>query len=149
MATKGNMTYRLKVECISGAYLKEDCVRVLAMDSGASLLDLHNLIQDAVSFDRDHPYEFYTANSGSSWAERHWITMANGWEEKTAAYARTQLKDIWPLGRRKLYYWFDFGDRWIFEVRKMRPCKADESLSTPRVVEGIGPSPQQYPRAKE
>ena len=142
------MTYRLRVKCVCGAYLKEECVRVLAMDSSASLRDLHDLIQDAVAFDRDHPYEFYTANSDSPWAQRNWITMAQGWEEKTAVFARTYLKDIWPLGRKKLYYWFDFGDRWIFEIRKMRPCKADEFLSTPRVVERIGPDPEQYPRAK-
>jgi hypothetical protein len=30
------------------------------------------------------------------------------------------LKDIWPTGRKKLYYMFDFGDKWIFEVRKKR-----------------------------
>jgi hypothetical protein len=142
------MTYRLRVTCVCGAYLKERCVRVLAMDSAATLIDLHSLIQDAVSFHRDHPYEFYTANSDSPLAERHWITMARTLEEKTTVYAATQLKDIWPLGRKKLYYWFDIGDRWIFEIRKMRPCKADEYLSTPRVVERIGPDPEQYPRAR-
>ncbi|MCX6550465.1 MAG: hypothetical protein NTY02_05565 [Acidobacteria bacterium] len=141
------MTYRLRVTCICGAYLKEDCVRVLALDSGASLLDLHHCIQNAVSFDRDHPYEFYTANSGSPFAVRNWITMEDEWAEKVAAFGRTQLKDIWPMGRKKLYYWFDFGDRWIFEVRKMRAGQGDETLSTPGVIERIGPDPQQYPRA--
>ena len=142
------MIYRLKVTCVCGMYLREECVRVLAMQSVASLLDLHDLIQDAVSFDRDHAYEFYTANSDSPLAERNWITMAQEGEEKRAAYAKTLFKDIWPLGRKKLYYWFDFGDRWIFEVRKMRHCQADESLSTPQVVERIGPNPEQYPRAR-
>jgi hypothetical protein len=32
-----------------------------------SLHDLHEKIQDAVSFGRDHPFEFYLANSSSPW----------------------------------------------------------------------------------
>ena len=143
------MKIKLKVECVRGTYLRDDCVRVIAMDDTASLLDLHEVIQDAVSFGRDHPFEFYTANSGSPYARKNWITLAEDWDEKVDAFRDTQLKDIWPLGRKKLYYWFDFGDAWIFEIRKMRSTKADASLDTPRVLERIGPDPEQYPTLGE
>jgi len=115
------------------------------MDDTASLLDLHGMIQDAVSFDRDHPFEFYTANSASPWAEKNWITLAEELDEKVDAFAGTQLKHIWPLGRKKLYYWFDFGDAWIFEIRKMRSTKADALLDTPQIIGRVGPDPEQYP----
>ena len=130
-------------------YLKEECIRIVAMDDSASLLDLHDMIQEAVSFDRDHPFDFYIANSASPWADRHWITDVEDWDEKEAIFWKTELKDIWPLGRRRLYYWFDFGDDWIFEIRKMRHTKTDESLTTPRILEGIGPNPTQYPVFEE
>ena len=143
------MTLKLKVECICGAYLKHECIRVIAMDDGASLLDLHEAIQDAVSFGRDHPFEFYTANSASAQADRNWISLAGDWEERKAVFRATRLKDIRPLGRKKLYYWFDFGDRWIFEIRKMRSRRGDESISRPRVLERIGPAPEQYPSSEE
>ena len=143
------MTLKLKVECICGAYLKHECIRVIAMDDGASLLDLHEAIQDAVSFGRDHPFEFYTANSASAQADRNWIAIAGDWEEKKAVFRATRLRDILPLGRKKLYYWFDFGDRWIFEIRKMRSRRGDESISRPRVLERIGPAPEQYPSSEE
>lgn len=139
------MTVKLRIECVRGMYLKEECVRVVAMDDSASLWDLHQVIQDAVSFDRDHPFEFYTANSASPCAEMNFITLVEGLNEKENVFADTQLKDIWPLGRKKLYYWFDFGDEWIFEIRKMRSSKADALLDTPQILERVGPNPEQYP----
>jgi len=139
------MKIKLRVECVRGMYWKEECVRVIAMDDSASLLDLHEMIQDAVSFGRDHPFEFYVANSASPWAKKTWITLAEDWSEKADAFGNAELKDIWPLGRKKLYYWFDFGDDWIFEIRKMRSAKADASLDTPQILERVGPDPEQYP----
>jgi len=139
------MIFKLKIECVRGLYLKNECIRIIAMDDSASLLELHDMIQDTVSFGRDHPFEFYTANSGSPWANKNWITLVESWEEKEHVFHRTKLKDIWPLGRKKLYYWFDFGDDWIFEIRKMRSIKADALISSPQLLEQIGPNPEQYP----
>jgi hypothetical protein len=139
------MNVKLKVGCIRGRFLSDECVRIVAIDDSSSLYDLHDMIQDAVSFERDHPFTFYTANSGSPWAEKNRIAVTEDWEEEAEIFARIKLCDIWPLGRKKLYYWFDFGDDWIFEIRKIRSTKADASLSTPTVLEGVGPDPQQYP----
>ena len=150
-SASGEMMIKLKIECVDGRYLSEQCVRVIALGDSATLLDLHELIQDAVSFDRDHPFDFYTANSASRRAEKHWIVSieTENWEDRLSAFAKIKLADIWPLGRRKLYYWFDFGDDWIVEVRKIRPSKSDDSIPCPSVLERIGPDPIQYPICEE
>lgn len=140
---------KLKVACIFGRYFNDECVRVIAMDESSSLYDLHDMIQESVLFGRDHPFTFYTANSGSPWAERHWIADEEDWGKMELAFYRTKLRDIWPLGRKKLYYWFDFGDKWIFEIRKIRSAKEDTKLPIPTVLERIGPNPQQYPAFRE
>ncbi len=62
IAKQITMVYKLSVECVRGMNLEEECVRIVAMDDGSSLNDLHAIIQKAVSFDDDHLYEFYTAN---------------------------------------------------------------------------------------
>ena len=143
------MIYTLQVECVFGAYLKEKCIRILEMDEDSSLYDLHNVIQEAVAFGQDHPFEFYIANSPFGWKKR-WLTEAEDWEDKVADFLRIHLKDIWPLGRKRLYYWFDFGDRWTFEIRKGRKVKVPEtSVTYPRVVEAIGPNPEQHPQFDE
>ena len=60
------------------------------------------------------------------------------------------LKDIWPTGRKKLYYMFDFGDKWIFEVRKKRGSReAERGVKYPRLIKGVGANPEQYPRFEE
>lgn len=143
------MVLKLRVECVRGMYLKDVCVHIFAMDDSASLLDLHDEILDAVSFERDHLFLFYTANSSSPWAHQHWVSEAEDWGEMEAVFRKTQLKSIWPLGRRKLYYRFDFGDNWIFEIRKMRLLKADALLSASGLLERIGPDPKQYPVFEE
>lgn len=140
---------KLKITCVRGAYLTDDCVRVVAMDDSASLLDLHYIIQEAVSFDDDHLFEFFTANSDSPRAKRNWFSMTEDWDDRRGEFGAIELGEIWPLGRKKLYYWFDFGDAWIFEVRKLRSSKADASISTPRILERIGPNPVQYPKWEE
>jgi len=112
--------------------------------------DLHEVIQDAVEFGRDHPFTFYTANSSSPWARMNWLTEEDEWQARESAFCRVNLKDIYPLGRRKLYYLFDFGDKWTFEVRKAKGGKVPEpGVVYPRVIEAFGPNPQQYPIYEE
>ena len=111
----------------------------------ASLFDLHDAIQDAVNFGRDHPFTFYIANSWRG-IKREWLSTKDGWEDQLDDFFEIKLKDIWPLGRRRLYYWFDFGDRWTFEIRKERKIKKPEpGVNYPRVVQSMGLDPVQYP----
>ena len=60
------MIITLKVECIWGLHLEEDCVRVIEIDFRASLNDLHDAIQDAVDFDDDHLFEFFAGRTPGS-----------------------------------------------------------------------------------
>ena len=139
------MNYRLNIKCVDGPFLREPCTRVVCMEDSSSLLELHVMVQEAVSFDDDHLFDFYTANSGSPWAEKRRFSLDEDWEQRVADFERIQLREIWPLGRKKLYYVFDLGDHWLFEVRKLRSRKADASLDPRQIVERIGPNPEQYP----
>ncbi len=140
------MILTLTVECVSGLYLKDRCVRVLEIDEHASLYDLHDAIQDAVGFERDHPFEFFLANSESPFARRHWLSKAEAWEDKEDDFRRIRPSEVYPLNRRRLYYLFDFGDNWLLEVRRSRISKPPENgVRYPRVVNRIGSNPEQYP----
>jgi len=58
------------------------------------------------------------------------------------------LSSIWPLPTVvKLYYLFDFGDNWVFQVSKTRH---KEKIPQPgviylRIIEAKGEHPEQYP----
>lgn len=129
-----------------GLHLKDRCVRVIEIDDQACLYDLHDVIQDAVGFDRDHPFIFFIANSASPFARRHWLTDAEAWEDKERDLRSIRLSEIYPLNRRRLYYLFDFGDDWTFEIRKSKGSKSPVAgVRYPRVVDSVGPNPEQYP----
>jgi hypothetical protein len=144
------MVLTLTIDCVSGTYWKEQCIRVIEIDEDASLYDLHDAIQDAVGFGRDHPFEFFLTNSSSPYAVKRWLTEKEEWEDKEDDFLRIRLTDIWPTGRKKLYYLFDFGDKWIFEIRKERGSKEPgHGVEYPRLIKAIGPNPEQYPRFDE
>ena len=101
-------------------------------------------IQKAVSFDNDHLYDFYAGRHYRNRKVRY--ADDEDWEVRESAFSKLQLSGVYPLNGLKLYYWFDFGDNWIFEIRKARKVKPIESgLSYPRVIESHGPNPEQYP----
>ena len=144
------MILTLTIECVRGAYLRERCIRVIEIHAKASLYDLHDAIQDTIKFGRDHPFEFFLANSSSPYAVKKWLTEKEEWEDKEDDFCRIQLTDIWPTGRKKLYYLFDFGDKWTFEISKGRGGKEPEQgVRYPRLLKAIGPNPEQYPRYEE
>ena len=47
---------------------------------------------------------------GSPQAHKRWVTEQEKWEEMEKDFFRTRLNSIYPLGRKKLYYVFDFGE---------------------------------------
>jgi hypothetical protein len=143
------MIYTLTIDCVDGLYLADECVRVIEIDERASLADLHYAIQKAVDFDNDHLYEFYVGrhprNRKITFADP---TDTEGWDK---ALSKVILNQVYPLPEGlKLYYLFDFGDCWRFQIKKSRKIKAQESgVSYPRVIERQGPNPVQYPTYEE
>ncbi len=142
--------YTLSIECVFGMYLKESFLRVVEVPSDMTLGDLHALIKDLTGFDDDHLSTFYTANTLRG--KKVWFTESGEWEddddaEDGASLWDIPLHDVFPLPKhKKLYYWFDFGDDWMFEIRKKGKDGTPASATRyPRVIHEEGPKPEQYP----
>ena len=128
--------------------IRSECVRVIEIGSKASLLDLHEAIQDAVDFDDDHLFEFYVGRNPNNRAfavcgEPNWETF-----NPLKAYGNIKLSTVWPLPKgMNLYYLFDFGDHWLFQVNKTRhkDKEPQPGVVYPRVIEAKGKNPVQYP----
>ena len=120
-------------------------MKILEIKSEASLLELHDAIQDAVDFDRDHLFEFF---AGRHQRNRKLAFEAGlDWDQSYATYRQLTIDQFCPLPKScKLYYHFDFGDDWCFEIRKIRgkPTEPEPGVEYPRIVESIGPNPDQY-----
>ena len=94
--------------------------------------ELHKYIQEIVDFDDDHLYEFYLGRNSRN--KSHTLSKS------------TALNEIYLLNGLKLYYLFDFGDSWLFEVKKSRKKKMlVKKTKYPSLVESLGVNPEQYP----
>ncbi len=123
---------------ISFPYNTEDepWVRVIEVKEDFSLYQLHDYIQDLVAFDNDHLYEFYIGKNTKN--------------KSGAISEHTSLNEIYPMTGVKLYYLFDYGDNWLFQIKKSRKrVVEDVKVKYPRVVKSMGVSPEQYPEYEE
>ena len=139
------MIWKLRIECVRGFYLESECVRVLEINSKTSLLHLHSAIHAAVNFDRDHAFEFFAGRTPSN--KKMKLIDDLDLDESYCKYGKMILEQIYPLPKScKLYYHYDFGDDWYFEIRKLRakPVEPVPGVKYPCVIESIGPNPKQY-----
>jgi hypothetical protein len=141
--------YRLVINCVTGINLRQPFRRVVELDSASSLADLHALIQELSGFDDDHLSTFYLANT--LMGQKVWLVDPDAMESDPGVMGDSplwslHLNQIFPLPKhKKLYYWFDFGDDWIFEIRKQgKERAATEECHLPRLIEAEGPQPEQY-----
>ncbi len=106
-------------------------LRVIEVPENFTIWELHNYIQKIVAFDNDHLYEFYIGKTPRNRTE----TVSDS----------KQLNEIYPIPGYKLYYLFDFGHSWLFQIKKGRKrLVADGTVKYPRVVRSTGINPQQY-----
>lgn len=139
------MIYTLKVDSITGRYWNHDCIRVIEIDERASLSRLHDVIRDCFGFGHDHLYAFYAGRNESN--RKIIFGDAESWEEREENHSNISLNQVYPLPKGLiLYYLYDFGDRWIFKIKKSRKLKKPElTVTYPKVIESHGANPEEYP----
>ena len=128
--------------------MQSECVRVIEIESSATFLELHEAIQDAVNFDNDHLFEFFIGRHPGNrvytiGGEPNWETF-----NPVRTYRNVRISSVWPLPTgMKLYYLFDFGDNWLFQINKTRHKDKliQSGIVYPRVIEARGEDPEQYP----
>ena len=109
-------------------------IREIEVREDFTLKQLHHYIQKIVNFDDDHLYEFFIGKNPSTRNRSQTIAK------------KLKLNEIYPITGYKLYYLFDFGDCWLFQIKKSRKrILEDSSLTYPRLVKSIGKNPEQYP----
>ncbi len=139
------MIWTLKIKLLLGLYAKNKWEGLLEIDSSSTLDELHIAIQNAVGFDNDHLYEFYISRTERS---RERIQFD---DENEGVYINT-IENIFPLNdKKKLFYMFDYGDSWLFQVSvsRKKPFSAEADVKYPRLISESGEKPEQYPTWEE
>jgi hypothetical protein len=136
--------FALKVSLIFGLYATSKWQGVIEIDSSSTLEDIHFAIQSALRFDSDHLYEFYCARTVRS---RKRIIYD---DENGALYSKT-IESLFPLPKnQRLFYLFDYGDCWTFQVAKVPAPKVppDSKAVYPRLAYETSKKPKQYSQKK-
>ena len=114
----------------------EPWIRTIEVRENYSLRQLHTYIQEIVDFDDDHLYEFFIGKNPKS--------------RSSTVSKNLKLNEIYPITGYKLYYLFDFGDSWLFQIKKSRKhVVEDNCVKYPRIVKSSGVNPEQYPEYEE
>lgn len=137
-----SVIYTLSIACIAGRHLTGPYRFVADVAADATLDSLASLILANVDFDGDHLSDFYLANGPRG--KRASLTANGDWDGDTTWALR--LSDLFPLERhKKLYYAYDMGASWCFEItRKGRQSAALPGQDYPRIVSEAGPKPKEY-----
>ena len=134
-------TLTLDVKLCGGRTSGASWAALIEVTGSFTLSELHSTIQRLVDFDDDHLHEFFV---GRNWRDRK-ITF--GEPDGDGSEEEVQLSSIVPLPKnQKLYYNFDFGDNWLFEIACLPQKKpADRTLKGATLIQEKGHKPIQYP----
>lgn len=146
------MINRLRITCVSGPWLDEECVRFIDMPDSANLFDLHVAIQDSVLFDDEYPFYYFTslAHTGSPAMIPEGLDPEAGPDAiDTDVYEDIYAMDfIKPGAKKSLFYVFTTdADDWIFKVQHTgQTHEPEKDEFYPLVLDelSIGPNPEQY-----
>lgn len=132
-----------KISLISGVYAYKNWSCEIELSQNTLLRELHEIILDAVGFDNDHFFQFFISR-------REFGSSRESFDDRTYSLD-TEFAGLFPLSKgKKLFYWFDYGDDWIFQVSKSRskPKPFVDRVKYPRVVKEAGVKPEQYPESE-
>ncbi len=129
-------------------YLQQPFERTIEIDDATTLDALHGVIQSLTDFDSDHCYDFFTGKTHRD------SRNSLGCDEESGAASkkrkRIRLTDVFPLPPGyHLFYWFDFGDDWKFQISLKKTGQKESGVKYPRVIAEKGPPPTQYPDFEE
>lgn len=141
------MIYTIKIKCVGGIYLQEEFERTVEIRSNTSLDALHLYIQKLTGFDNDHCYDFFVGKNSRDCRN---CLLGDNEFMSTSKKPMITLEQVFPLHKgQKLFYWFDFGDDWKFEVTLKDSKEKQPGVKYPIVIAEKGQKPEQYPEFDE
>lgn len=115
--------------------------RKISLSYKHTLGDFHLAIQEAFSFGDDHLYAFYTEGNHRNGKPIYCEQAENG----GATAEKTSIADLELFAGQKMWYLFDFGDEWEFEVVLINIDDETPPPLKPILIETKGKAPDQYP----
>ena len=127
------MIYTLKIKCVWGIDLQEPFERTVEIESDTTLDEMHGVMQSLLDFDNDHCYDFFTGKTPRD--SRNSLGQDGEFSTASKKLKKITLADVFPLpSGHYLFYWFDFGDDWKFQISLKKETGNKQVPSTPELL---------------
>ena len=135
--------YTLSIDYVGGGYPGEKFQRVIEVPCDMPLSSLHGLIKQLTGFNDEKIHDCYVASSIRG--KKLWFKRNGQWHSEAELTFTSSIDQVFLCKtKRKLYYSFEFGDNWIFEIgRKGDIVVPTADCDYPRIVHSRGMRPLQ------
>lgn len=114
--------------------------RVISVKQNITLADFHLVILSLLEFrDDGHLFQFKTACKSLDGN-----VCLESLEECKIHYSRIDLQNVFTNGVSRIFYNFDFGDNWVFEIKQTLNSPIKIIRDNYRIIESSGTRPRQY-----
>ncbi|MDZ7934464.1 MAG: hypothetical protein U5M51_05765 [Emticicia sp.] len=116
--------------------ISKTAYRLIEIGGEATLLDLHEMIQDGLNFDNDHLFSFTID-------EQEFTGAPYDFDSPEYIAQNVLIGNLDLEQGKKINYVFDFGDNWEFNlvVELLDETSAEPE---PKVIKRVGKAPKQY-----
>lgn len=132
--------------------LDPNIYREIEISSEASLHKLAEVINQVYGFDFDHAFGFYDNLKNTYKSKIAYELFADMGEPsiKGAKKVKTsKVADAFDKDGKTFAFLFDFGDEWLFEVKRTGSREQDAPKAFWKLTQSVGDAPEQYPSFEE
>jgi hypothetical protein len=126
--------------------------REIEISGEASLYKLAQVINKVFGFDFDHAFGFYD-NLKDPYRSKEFYELFTDMGEdpnEGALPVKTSKVDVvFTKEGKRMAFLFDYGDEWIFEVKRIGGSERDVPKSFWKLLTSAGDAPEQYPAHEE
>ena len=124
---------------------KEDVIRDIAIEQGANLEDLHNVISNSFGFTGDQMASFYRSDETWMQGEEHPLFDMSEGNERKVQMREVMLNEVLQQEKDKMLYVYDFFNMWSFYVELIETDFDHNNLILPYLLFSLGVVPANAP----
>ena len=124
---------------------KEDVIRDIAIEQGANLEDLHNVISNSFGFTGDQMASFYRSDETWMQGEEHPLFDMSEGNERKVQMREVMLNEVLQQEKDKMLYVYDFFNMWSFYVELIETDFDHNNLILPYLLFSLGVVPVNAP----
>ena len=118
--------------------------RIIAVPGSANLYQFAAVIIESFDFYFDHAFGYYDSKNPVKSKTGFELFADIGEESKYPGVKKTPVSAAFLEIGRKMFFLFDYGDDWWFEIELTEFRKPQTRTKYPVLLEKIGESPEQY-----